>query len=267
MITLDSFRITDNVGSHGPFYYVAPDSTDIKPLAKKGTELREAVAEQVAAKRARDAAISARDTGANSDTWRASEAGRTGTKIDKKAFKAARHQREEDVIDCDLEWTTTTSAFRRVHTEYLELLAHHAPALAAEARQAADHAVISAVTAVKLTQSAAAEITASTAILNALPGALGGEFVPKPPKAHSEVTDDFNDGKFPAAHLDEAEASLRKGILYATRVLEDLEAAAKDRAAEVADDEADDVTIERDHDDDEDDDEADDVTIETDDDE
>lgn len=231
--------------------------TGVKALDKAGASFVEEHAAYKAAQREHEAAQAAVATLADERRAAAAAAGMVGEKVDKKAFKKKRAAAEERAEDAETDWITAESRIRVVSFDYLEVLAHHAPALAAQARAVADAGILELASALGIARRAEAKVTTALGILGALPTVLGGDgFAPRPPKVRKTTADDFNDAGSPTVHAQQAVDELTKAIGFSQRILDDLATEEKDRekAAKLAAE----ADASEDLDEDEDDDEGDD---------
>ena len=243
---------SDRNGYYGQRYVIDPESTDVKAVSKAGVAILAEHATHKANERALEAARKTLERIGDSARAEAATAGRLGEKVDKPKIKKRKREAAEALEDAELDYEGSSATMSRALPEYVAIVAHHAPALEAEARASAEHAILSAVTAVKLARSAQAEFDAASGVLAALPGAQTNEFIPRAPQARKRTSDDFGIAPVPGVQFDGAVTHLETGIGFAQRVLDELAADAETRAAEVAEDEADDVEINvEDEDDDE----------------
>lgn len=162
----------------------------------------------------------------------ATEAARTGAsaadakKILKKA-RAAQDALEERGIDYTVS-ETKVGASRRVYFDKVE---EHEPELRAEAKAAAEAAVLTLSAAAKMTLDGSAALGAALATLNGLRGVRGGdEFVPKPPRAKKEGSDEFALNGVPEVHAGVGVDKIGTAIDMAQRILRDFAAEEKARA-------------------------------------
>jgi hypothetical protein len=161
------------------------------------------------------------------------EAGRIGDKPDKKALKKKRAAAIDRAEDAELDWLTAESRLAAVREEYLGVLAHHAPALAAVSRDTADAGVLELASALGIARKAETKVTQALSVLAALPQVVGGDdFRPVPPKPRKTTADEFGDAGSPSVHAQQAVESLTKAIGWAQRILDDLAADEKARAAQ-----------------------------------
>ncbi|AZC14567.1 hypothetical protein [Microbacterium sp. ABRD28] len=160
------------------------------------------------------------------------QAGSDGKVPDKKALKKKKLAAIERVEDAELDFTAATAALGALRMSYLETLAHHAPALAAEARSDAEAGILELASALGIARQAGAKVASSTALLAALPRVVGGDdFAPVPPAASKNSADEFGEGRAPEVHAQIAADRLVKAIGFAKRVLDDLDAAEKEQTA------------------------------------
>ncbi|WP_454119260.1 hypothetical protein [Microbacterium lacticum] len=162
----------------------------------------------------------------------ATEAARTGAsaadakKILKRA-RAAQDALEERGIDYTVAETKTAAS----RLDYFATVEEHEAELQAEAKAAAEAAVLTLSAAAKMTRDGSAALGAALATMNGLRGVRGGdEFVPKPPRAKREGSDEFALNGVPEVHAGVGVNNIGTAIDMAQRILRDFAAEAKARA-------------------------------------
>lgn len=251
-LTTKQLAWTDRNGFHQSHVVL---NTGVKALDKAGAAFVEEHAEYKAAQREHEAAQAALASLADERRAAAAAAGLAGEKIDKKAFKKKRAAAEERAEDAETDWITSESRIRVVSLDYLSVLAHHAPALAAQARNVADAGVLELASALGIARRAEAKVTTALGILGALPTVLGGDgFKPWGARIKKTPADEFLEAGNPGIHAAQAADELTKSIGYAKRILDELAIEEKERAKaaklEADADAADDIDDEDDDDDD-----------------
>lgn len=224
-IQITEYRYSDRNGTK--VTYVA-EGTKVGPVAdagrafvadfaefkKRQKEFREAEAEPA---RLRAEATEAARTGAS-----AAEA----KKILKRA-RAAQDALEEREID-DMVAEAKVGASR---LGYFATVEEHEAELQAEAKAAAEAAVLTLSAAAKMTRDGSAALAAALATMNGLRGVRGGdEFVPKSPRAKKEGSDKFALNGIPEVHAGIGVDNIGTAIDMAQRILRDFAAEAKARA-------------------------------------
>lgn len=233
-------------------HVIDPESTTVKAVATASATFIEAHREHVANTRELEAARSAVERFAERTRIEAAEAGVIGKKADKKAIKKRRVDVTERFEDAEIDYETSSANLQRVRVEYLGILAHHAPALIAEARRDADSAILSLTSASTMARRGEAALGGSTAILAALPRVVAGEdFIPTPPKARRKAGDDTFDGGSPGVFAGLALENLGLAVGWGQRVLEDLAVDEKVAKMQAETDAAPDLDDDDDDDDDE----------------
>ncbi|WP_194411414.1 hypothetical protein [Microbacterium cremeum] len=216
---------------HNRVHVIDPETTEVKAIAAAGQELIEAHAEFKAINRERTAAQDDPRRLAHEAKVAAKEAGRAGKTVDTKKLRKKVREAEEHLEELDLEWEAANGKLRSRRLSYLAAVEHHVPALAAEAKGAADASILALASASQTAKRAETQVTNSLAILAALAETkAGGEFTPKPQKARREMADDFGEGGVPGVYVAIARTNLSKAIAYATRILGDLKAAEAEAA-------------------------------------
>lgn len=216
---------------HNRVHVIDPATTEVKAIAAASQDLIDAHAEFKAISRERSAAQDDPRRLAHEAKLAAKEAGRTGKAVDPKKLRKKVREAEERLEELDLEWEAANAKLRRSRTTYLAAVEHSAPALAAEAKGAADAGILALASASQTAKRAEAQVTNSLAILAALSETkAGGDFTVKPQRARREIADDFGEGGAPGAYVGVARANLSKAIGYASRILDDLKAAEAEEA-------------------------------------
>lgn len=159
-------------------------------------------------------------------------AGRAGKTVDKKASKKRRADAADRVEDAELDLLASEARLDQADADYRAILGHHAPALEAKARTAAESAILEMTSSVSILRKAEPNLTAALAVLSGMPSIVGRDyFTPKPALARRQPGDDFNDALSPIAHAQQAAGEIVLTIGYAQRVLDDLTADAAEAAA------------------------------------
>ncbi|WP_314855310.1 hypothetical protein [uncultured Microbacterium sp.] len=239
--------------SHGGMHNRVPVivGADVKAVTAASEALFEAHVAFVAINRERAAAQGDPVRYAEDARLAAAEAGQKGGDAgEAKKLKKKARAAEERLGDLDLEWEVAIANLQAKRFAYSAAVEHHAPALAAEARTAADAAVLSLASAAGIARKAETQLSGSLAILAALGHVrAGGEFAPVPPTARSGGM-----GGAPGLYVAEAQSNLNTAIGYATEILDDLKADEKAAAqAAKAEAEGDDDSLDDLGDEDEDD--------------
>jgi hypothetical protein len=221
---------TDTNG-YARVHIIDPETTTVKAVAEAGEKFLEAHAQFTTIERERSAAQSDVRRRTAEAKVEAREAGTRGEKFDAKKSRKVTREKEERLAEIDLGWEAGSAALRAQSRAYAELVKHHAPALAAEAKSEADAAILSLASAAAIARRAEANVTGSLSILGGLQGVRGGEaFTPRAPKARREVADELGEGGVPGPYVGTAVAHLGTAIGLATRILDDLKAAEAEQA-------------------------------------
>lgn len=241
---------------HTRIHVVDPDSTNVKAIAEGGRKLIEAHSSHAQISRERAAAQGDVQRRTDEALAEARAAGREGKAFDGKKSRKRTRELEERLAEIDLEWEHASAVLRAQSHAYVELVEHHAPALAAEAKGEADAAILSLASAAAIARRAEANLTGSLSVLDALQGVRQGEgFTPRQPKARREVADEFGSGGVPGPHVSGALTGLGTAIALATRILDglkaaEMEAAKAAKAEEEADNDPDEIPYTDDEDED-----------------
>lgn len=210
-------------------HFIVPESTKVTAVAKAGRALIEAHAEYREIDRERTAAQGDPARLEQEAKVAAREAGKAGKKVDPKKMRKRVAEAEARLAEIELEWEAASANLRARHHDYLAVIEHHAPALAAEATTEAEAAIMSLASASDIARKADARLTGSLSILVALRAVVdGGDFIPKPPKARKQSSDEFLMGSTPGPFIGEAREKLTTAIGFGSRILDDLKAAAKE---------------------------------------
>lgn len=206
--------------------HVITNST-VKAVAAAGDELLEAHVAFATINRERTAAQGDPARLAEDARLAAVEAGRSGGDAGaaKKLRKKAR-EAEERLGDLDLEWEVAFANLQAKRWAYTAAIEHHAPALAAEAKDAVDAGIMALASAQQIVRKGEGQLSGGLAIMAAVGSVReGGEFIPRAPKARSGGM-----GGVPGIYATESIGNLSTAIAYATEIRDDLEAAEKDAA-------------------------------------
>lgn len=217
---------------------VDPETTSVKAVAKAGRALLDAVAEHHEGERRRQQAANAVMRLDDEALAEATAAGQAGKRVDHDKIRSAAVATEQRLREAELDYDASGANVTRLDAEYRATLAHHAPALLAEARGEADAAILSLTTASANIRRAEGTLAAALGLLATLPSVQeGGAFKPLPPLARRRTTDAVFEGGSPVVYAQLAGDNLGLAIGYAVRVLDDLaddEKARKAAAAEAA---------------------------------
>ncbi|WP_292775189.1 hypothetical protein [Microbacterium sp. UBA6741] len=210
-------------------HVIDPATTKVKAISAAGKALIEAHAEYKAIDRERTASAGDPARLEHEAKVAAREAGKAGQKVDPKKLRKKIREAEERLGEIELDWEAAAANLRGRRHDYLASVEHHAPALAAEATAIAEAAILSLASASEIARKGEANVTGSLSILAALAETVnGGDFIPKAPRARRQGSDEFMMGSAPAPYVGEARDKLTSAIGFATRILDDLKAAAKD---------------------------------------
>lgn len=187
---------------------------DLAELEKRQQEFREAKAEP---ERLRAEATEAARTGAS-----AADA--------KKILKRARAA-QDALEDLEIDVAVAEAKTAASRLGYFATVEEHEAELQAEAKAAAEAAVLTLSAAAKMTRDGAAALGAALATMNGLLGIRGGdEFIPKPPRAKKEGSDEFALNGVPEVHAGVGVDKIGTAIDMAQRILREFAAEAKARA-------------------------------------
>lgn len=188
----------------------------------------------------------------------ATEAARTGASAAdaKKILKKARAA-QDALEELEIDYAVAEAKVGASRLAYFATVEQHEAELQAEAKAAAEAAVLTLSAAAKMTRDGSAALAAALATMNGLRGVRGGdEFVPKSPRAKKEGSDEFALNGVPEVHAEVGRKSIGTAIDMAQRILRDFAAEAKARAIveglEAEADEAPDVDLYEDDEDDDD---------------
>ncbi|WP_454114844.1 hypothetical protein [Microbacterium lacticum] len=188
----------------------------------------------------------------------AKEAARTGASAAeaKKILKKARAA-QEGLEDLEIDYAVAEAKVAASRNAYFAAVEDHEAELQAEAKAAAEAAVLTLSTGAKMTRDGSAALAAALATMNGLRAVRNGDvFVPKAPRAKKEGSDKFALNGIPEVHAQVGLESIGTAIDMAQRILRDFAAEAKARALveglEAEADEAPDIDDEPDEDDDDD---------------
>lgn len=189
----------------------------------------------------------------------ATDAARTGASAAdaKKILKKARAA-QDALEELEIDYTVAEAKVAASRLAYFATVEEHEAELQSEAKAAAEAAVLTLSAAAKMTRDGSATLAAALATMNGLRGIReGDEFVPKPPRAKREGSDELALNGVPEVHAGIGLESIGTAIDMAQRILRDFAAEAKARAIveglEAEADEAPDLDLYDDEDDDEDD--------------
>ncbi|KQR86513.1 hypothetical protein [Microbacterium sp. Leaf179] len=206
-------------------------NTGVPAIDKATAGLLDKLAKFQEASREQRAARSALDGAKDAARRAATLAGLEGKKPDKKKLKAAKLEAADRLEDAELDFIALETTLRKTRVRYLEVLADHAPALATQARNVADAAILELASALGIARRGEAKVTAALGILGALPTVLGGDgFKPWHARIKKTPADDFNDSGNPGIHASQAVDELTQAVGYAKRILDELAAVEKERA-------------------------------------
>lgn len=209
-------------------HIIDPDTTKVKAVAKAGRGFIEAHAIYRDLERELSAAQGDPKRLAYEAKLAAREAGSKGEAVDSKKLRKKVREAEERLAELELEFEAAFSKFTVQRREYLDILEHHAPALAAEAQADAEASILSLATASSMARRASAEMSGALSILGGL-GSVQDEsadFVPKAPKARKR---EVGVGTAPVPYVGTAVDSITTAIGLATEILDDMKKAEKER--------------------------------------
>lgn len=215
------------------FQLIDPEATEVKAVAEAGQALLDAHKAFKAVDRERTAAQGDPERLEAAARAAAKEAGREGRPVDVKKLRKPVAAAVEHLAEVELEWEAAASALRVQRRQYLDVIAHHAPALAAEAKSVAEASILSLASAASIARRAEGQMSSSLSLLGALAEvSRGGEFIPKQMRARKGAGDEFLQGSAPGPYVGEALDRLTKAVGFATRILDEIKAAEKQAALE-----------------------------------
>lgn len=162
----------------------------------------------------------------------ATEAARTGASAAdaKKILKKARAA-QEGLEDLEIDYAVAEAKVAASRNAYFAAVEDHEAELQAEAKAAAEAAVLTLSTGAKMTRDGSAALAAALATMNGLRAVRNGDvFVPKAPRAKKEGSDKFALNGIPEVHAQVGLESIGTAIDMAQRILRDFAAEAKARA-------------------------------------
>lgn len=215
-----------NHGGHNRVYVIDPDATSVAAIAKAGRRLIDAHKAFREIDRERTAAQGDPQRLAAEASVAAQDAGRDGKPVKPKELRKKVAAAIEHLADVELEWEAASSSLHTRRREYLDALAHHAPALAAEADNSIEAALMSLAGAAATARRAEAQLSSALAVRDAVSTVQeGGDFVPKAPRAKSGGM-----GGAPGPYVGIALENITTAIGYGSEIRDELQAREKAEA-------------------------------------